>query len=293
MDSSVTWMNSSETYVSIEPTVNSVTGKSATLGSFISVGGKFEFFIFGTTDGPKVNQNILSELSGYAPLPAIHNLGFHYCKYEETTAEMMIERNQQFTHYGFPVDVLWTDLYYTQDMEYFVFNRDTWPIWQVQMLEAELENSKRRFVTINDPHIAARSDYFVYEEGMAIQNGAQTSGDIANIFVNLPDGVTPYVGACWPGPAQWIDYLNTNAADFWGSLYLRQNFLGSNYLFGTWNDMNEPSVFLNETDWTQVGMPMNNTHVMTDGTVVQHRWVHNAYGALQQRASWKGLYARD
>ena len=40
------------------------------------------------------------------------------------------------------------------------------------MLEAELENSKRRFVTINDPHIAARSDYFVYEEGMAIQNGA-------------------------------------------------------------------------------------------------------------------------
>lgn len=85
---------------------------------------------------------------------------------------MMIERNQQFTHYGFPVDVLWTDLYYTQDMEYFVFNRDTWPIWQVQMLEAELENSKRRFVTINDPHIAARSDYFVYEEGMAIQTGA-------------------------------------------------------------------------------------------------------------------------
>ena len=57
--------------------------------------------------------------------------------------------------------------------------------------------------------------------------------------------------------------------------------------------MNEPSVFLNETDWTQTGMPMNNTHVMTDGTIVQHRWVHNAYGALQQRASWKGLYARD
>lgn len=180
----------------------------------------------------------------------------------------MIERNEQFTHYGFPVDVLWTDLYYTQDMEYFVFNRDTWPIWQVQMLEAELENSKRRFVTINDPHISTNSTYFVYEQGMALQNGAQTSGNITNVFVNLPDGKTPFVGACWPGPAQWIDYLNTNAADFWGSLYLRSNFLGSNYLFGTWNDMNEPSVFLNETDWTQVGMPMNNTHVMTDGTVV-------------------------
>jgi len=56
MDASVTWMNSSETYVSVEPTTNSITGNNATLGSFISVGGKFEFFIFGTTSGPKANQ---------------------------------------------------------------------------------------------------------------------------------------------------------------------------------------------------------------------------------------------
>jgi alpha-glucosidase (family GH31 glycosyl hydrolase) len=40
-------------------------------------------------------------------------------------------------------------------------------------------------------------------------------------------------------------------------------------------------------------MPMNNTHIQADGTIVQHRWVHNAYGALQQRASWEGLWARD
>ena len=38
---------------------------------------------------------------------------------------------------------------------------------------------------------------------------------------------------------------------------------------------------------------MNNTHIMKDGSLIQHRWVHNAYGALQQRASWKGLYKRD
>jgi hypothetical protein len=53
MDASFAWMNSSETYVSIEPTTNSITNESATLGSFISVGGKFEFFVFGTTSGPK------------------------------------------------------------------------------------------------------------------------------------------------------------------------------------------------------------------------------------------------
>jgi len=55
MDASFAWMNSSETYVSIEPTTNSITNEDATLGSFISVGGKFEFFVFGTTSGPKQN----------------------------------------------------------------------------------------------------------------------------------------------------------------------------------------------------------------------------------------------
>ena len=55
MDASVAWMNSSETYVQLETTTNSITAQSATEGYFVSVGGKFEFFVFGTTQGPKQN----------------------------------------------------------------------------------------------------------------------------------------------------------------------------------------------------------------------------------------------
>jgi len=138
MDASVAWMNSSETYVSVESTTNSFTNEEATLGSFISVGGKFEFFLFGTTSGPKQNQKILSELTGYAPLPPIHSLGYHYCKYEENSVDLMIERNAQFTKYGFPLDVLWSDLYYTQDFEYFVFNNVTWPLYKVEAFNAQM-----------------------------------------------------------------------------------------------------------------------------------------------------------
>lgn len=183
MDASFAWMNSSETYVSIEETTNSITNEAATLGSFISVGGKFEFFLFGTTSGPKQNQKILSELTGYAPLPPIHSLGFHYCKYEENSANLMIERNAQFTKYGFPVDVFWSDLYYTQDFEYFVFNNVTWPMYKVEAFNAQIAQSKRRLVMINDPHIKASDDYFVYSQGMALQNATQTEGDIKNIFI--------------------------------------------------------------------------------------------------------------
>lgn len=293
MDASVAWMNSSETYVTIESTNNTIDYAPGTVGTFISVGGKFEFFVFGTSSGPKQNQKILSELTGYAPLPPIHSLGFHYCKYEENSANLMIERNAEFNHYGFPVDVFWSDLYYTQDFEYFVFNNQTWPQWEVQALNAQIEQSKRRLVMINDPHIKASEDYFVFSQGMALQNGNQTAGDIKNIFIREPDAQNVFIANCWPGLSAWIDYLNTNGAEFWKSLYLRKNFKGSNYLYGTWNDMNEPSVFNNSTEIDQLGMPMNNTHIQADGTIVQHRWVHNAYGALMHRASWLGLLARD
>jgi len=59
----------------------------------------------------------------------------------------------------------------------------TWPQWEVQALNAQIERSKRRLVMINDPHIKASEDYFVYSQGMALQNGNQTAGDIKNIFV--------------------------------------------------------------------------------------------------------------
>ena len=42
-----------------------------------------------------------------------------------------------------------------------------------------------------------------------------------------------------------------------------------------------------------MGMPKNNTHMTADGDVLQHRWIHNAYGALQQRATFQGLLRRD
>lgn len=55
-------------------------------------------------------------------MPPISSLGFHYCKYEENSADLMMLRDKEFTAHGFPVDVFWSDLYYTQDFEYFVFN---------------------------------------------------------------------------------------------------------------------------------------------------------------------------
>ena len=76
-------------------------------------------------------------------------------------------------------------------------------------------------------------------------------------------------------------------------MYEYNNFNGTNYIYGMWNDMNEPSVFKGSVEIEQLGMPMNNTHFKADGTMVQHRWLHNAYGALMHRATYQGLADRD
>ena len=53
--------------------------------------------------------------------------------------------------------------------------------------------------------------------------------------------------------------------------------------------MNEPSVFstLSRT------VPLDQLHWKADGRSFEHRDLHNAYGALHQRSTYRGLLKRD
>jgi alpha-glucosidase (family GH31 glycosyl hydrolase) len=61
-------------------------------------------------------------------MPPRHTLGFHFCKWANVSAEILMERNKNFTEFGFPVDVLWSDIAWSQQysdpsgFEYFIFN---------------------------------------------------------------------------------------------------------------------------------------------------------------------------
>lgn len=157
-------------------------------------------------------------------------------------------------------------------------------------MNTEIEEAGRRIVVIVDPHIKASEDYFVYKNGMDMQNQEQPEGNVSNIFIR--EGATsakPFYGDCWPGNSTWIDFLNTNAQEYWGSLFNYDVFKGSNYMYQFWNDMNEPAVFSTDSHT----MPLDAIHVKTDGTEVTHLEVHNAYGALHQRSSYRGILKRD
>lgn len=214
---SVAWINSAETFVDLFKFTNSQTVGTGTHASFTSQGGALEFFTFGSAVSPKVSQKSLSEMSGYAPVPPLTHLGFHYCKWEYNTAQMLIERNQNFTKFGFPVDVLWSDIEYSENKQYFVFNQTVWPQTAINRLNNEIEQQGRKMVLIEDCHISTNESYPVYQNGMVLQNATENPDNFVNIYIREPTGEQPFVGECWPGRSVWIDYLNTNAQDYWGS----------------------------------------------------------------------------
>ena len=75
------------------------------------------------------------------------------------------------------------------------------------------------------------------------------------------DGTTDFEGTCWPGQSVWIDFLNKNAQDYWAGLYDYNKFKGSSSIYHAWNDMNEPSVFSEDSKT----IPTNAKHVRANG----------------------------
>ena len=76
---------------------------------------------------PKKLALLISLLSGFAPLPPIHSLGFHFSKWESISADLLMERSTKFTNYNLPVDTLWEDIEHTSERKYFTFNPKQFP----------------------------------------------------------------------------------------------------------------------------------------------------------------------
>ena len=112
-------------------------------------------------------QKQLADITGYAPLPPAYSLGFHFSKWDlRNTAKKMIQRSTDFSEKGFPVDVFWLDIDHTKDKRYFKFNPDTFPLHEVEKLNAAVKSTGRRLVVIADPHIAIDHAYEVYRDGL-------------------------------------------------------------------------------------------------------------------------------
>lgn len=215
----ICWVNSAHTWI----TTNSTDANGKTV-NFVSESGKLEFLVFGDVyiKSEKENrfksvQNTLAKVTGFAPMPLLTHLGFHFSKWAPISAEMMIERNKNFTENKFPVDVLWMDINWADQnssgaYEYFNFNPENFTTSQIEQMNQEIEDAGRRITVICDCHIMVNPEYRVYSEGIEAQSQSPGKG---NIFIKNNEKSDDFTGQCWPGKSVWIDFLNENAQDFW------------------------------------------------------------------------------
>ena len=126
-----------------------------------------EFFMLGASN-PKSLQKRMATVTGFPMLPPLFSLGFHYSRWEETSANKIIEYNDKFEQYGFPLDVLWMDIGHTYDNEYFNFNKVTFGEQDLDMMRSIINVSDRRLVVITDPHIKFTESYNVYKKGLML-----------------------------------------------------------------------------------------------------------------------------
>ena len=132
--SAALWINSAQTVIDIDHV--DYDGTAGSIVTFTSESGALEFFVFASTaptdsDSNRVKRviNDLATITGYAPLPMVQTLGFHFCKWAPVSANTLMERSRLFTDNRFPVDVLWADIQWAASNDqgnhmYFQYNKE-------------------------------------------------------------------------------------------------------------------------------------------------------------------------
>lgn len=116
-DEGFVWINAADTWVDVVK-----LDDGGQFAGFVSESGILEFFVYASTVSPKRILSNLADISGHAPLPPLYSLGFHFSKWAEVSSSIMIQRNNDFNSHGFPVDVFWMDILYSDRYEYFKFD---------------------------------------------------------------------------------------------------------------------------------------------------------------------------
>lgn len=248
-----------------------------------TIGGVIDFFLF---TGPKP-EDVIKQYQALVGLPVLvpyWSFGWHHCRwgYKDLTALETVVKN--YTHYGLPLDVMWTDIDYMQDYLDFTVDNSRYPPDRLKAFIESLHANNQKFVPIMDAGVAFTS-YFGYEEGLK-----------RNVFIQSPNHPGPFLGKVWPGLAVYVDWFNPNATQYWQDML--EVFHSSLEFDGLWNDMNEASNFCtgecgyapidNHLPYTPGGEDLNTKTIdlasMHYNNISEYD-VHNMYGFLMAKAS--------
>ncbi len=226
----------------------------------------WDLYFFAGPD-PKDVLTAYTGITGRMPLPPRWALGYHQSRWSYMSEAEARAVAGQLRSDQVPADAIWLDIDFQQDYESFTVNSTTFANFGTMIPDLLAENMHT--VVITDPGIKQQAGYAPYD-----------SGEAADVFVKA-DGGSEYVGVVWPGACVFPDFSLTRVRAWWGGLY--QSFVGQG-VAGFWNDVNEPTIFLN-------AMPDDTPHRLDDGTTLDEVTAHNTYGLLNARATYEGVKA--
>ncbi|KAK2464434.1 hypothetical protein APHAL10511_003582 [Amanita phalloides] len=265
------YATASETWIDI-----SHPSEDATETHWISESGILDLFLMPGPTPEKVFKQYAG-LTGTTPLPAHWSLGYHQCRWNYVSSDDIRMVQKRFDEEDMPLDVLWLDIEYSKDHQYFIWDEKTFPD-PLDMIN-EIVSNGRKMVVIVDPHLQRASNYPVYKQ----------ASELGLLVRNKDNG--EYEGSCWPGSSSWVDFFNPASSEWWKLLFKpyklpdgQWSWTESTTDVHIWNDMNEPAVF----DGPEVTMPKDNIHY--GGW--EHRDVHNLNGMTYAKATSQAVAAR-
>ncbi len=130
---------------------------------------------------------------------------------------------------GMPIDAVYLDIDYMDGFRDFTVSDERFPNFKEFVRSAKSQHI--HLVPIIDAGVKCDDSYSVYTEGR--DNG---------YFCKDKDG-NDFIAAVWPGKVCFPDFLNAEAARWFGMKYKTLTDMG---IDGFWNDMNEPAIFYSE-----------------------------------------------
>ena len=229
----------------------------------------FPVFIIEGENPPEVMAK-LAKLTGTISMPPRWALGYHQCRYSYHPDVRAREIVDLFRAKRIPCDVLWFDIDYMKEFRIFTFDPNEYP--DPKATNDYLHAQGFKSVWMIDPGVKHEPGYSVYDNGTAIDAWVKDAAG------------NPFVGPVWPGDCVFPDFTIPAVRQWWGQLY--KAFMAKG-IDGVWNDMNEPAVFNDKTNWT---MPLDNWHRGGgDLPAGPHEQYHNVYGLLMVKSSREGI----
>jgi len=238
---------------------------------FGAEGGELNYYFF---YGPSIKKILgrYADLTGHMQLPPLWALGNQQSRWSYYPDTMIEDVVREYRTRDLPLDVVHLDIDYMNGYRVFTFNKQRFS--DPKAFTDRLASKGVKVITIVDPGVKYQPQpnperYSVFEQGIE-----------KNFFQHRRNG-NLFVPRVWPGESVFVDFTLPEARRWWGDLHRAYT---DNGVSGIWNDMNEPSDFVDQTGKNQLDVISND-----EGEKTSHAKNRNVFALLMARATYEGL----